>query len=751
MRALRWLEERGLLSRCVLVPRAMLDEEARETQRSRPVSRPATPRDTPRFATVSRRCAACCARALATAPSVASHVVEQLAGLPARAPGYTAFWDESVDAETFALLLTQRQVLADETCDRAVATLFATSRPCGQRLVASTSAASSEEGTMTTRDSPSAYAAQLEALKGLLCRFVEKDEGRTGAITGEAFCDVIRQGLRVDVVVAGGAALLPATKRALAKDTRSSSTRRFLQHPEDDCDCDEGATVVEPSTSCWDQFAARSAASVPHQSSEGWRAFKAVGAAASSRDLSMLPCTEKALQQLLVLFRDAFDQEVAYVDFWAMLHTESSLRKRVPVLSELYSVAVEQLIGIDEDLGQALQAFIVHVDLGRERSKRDEVCDHLATSSRRPSSRGLLGRFASSSSLAAVSGSRPGSGAHRPVSSSSSSRSAGPCAVQGDLTTQRPPLSPLEPRGGGGSRLAAAFSGSLSLDSLRVLRVPDLNPGTANVTRAPTASRAEVARDVKDLARSASTAREKRRAERTKAQRSSAERDLRVSQSQTSLATSKAKRRPVAVPLPQHDLSEDVLGRPATDDEVSTTRTQQSLTRAKSHTTTTTTTEMMMKTSKGLTALYSSDPFFGFRQQPLAQEVGTRANAATTRKRFPKVRPASSVERAAESSAGLSPGSQRLPLSMGWILRWVFFVMRVGETVSVRGSRGRPGACCAGKPAVDLCSSAFERISYRTRIYISAILLEKTSRSWQRNRKHAGTRLAGARRVPCAS
>ncbi|KAH8047646.1 hypothetical protein JL722_12906 [Aureococcus anophagefferens] len=294
--------------------------------------------DALRHLSVSRRAAASCVRQLAPSPSVASTVVEALANVPGLDESPLGHWDEHVDAEAFAELLTTRVVAADERQGQAV-----------------------EAGSRGDKDA--AWPESLKELKRLLLRFVAADPARSGAISGAAFCRAMRVGLKAKGGNDGG----------------------------------------------WGPWTPPS--ELP-------------------RDESLLAENERGLQHLLVFYRDMYDQQVAYIDFWAMLWTEATLHRRLPLLEELYAIAIDQLIGIDDEVGAALRAFVMHVDRKElpkveEKDKREDA---------------------------------PGPG--------------------------RPVLEPVEVKP---SLLALAFPGQLDMGDLD--RVPDLHPGTLTIARPPDAAR----------------------------------------------------------------------------------------------------------------------------------------------------------------------------------------------------------------------------------------------------------------------
>lgn len=72
------------------------------------------------------------------------------------------------------------------------------------------------------------------------------------------------------------------------------------------------------------------------------------------------------LRELMVFYKDAWDQNIAYVDLWAMLYTEFFSLKRhhkLPDLDEIYALAINHCVGIDESMAAALQTFITHVKI----------------------------------------------------------------------------------------------------------------------------------------------------------------------------------------------------------------------------------------------------------------------------------------------------------------------------------------------------------------------------------------------------
>ncbi|KAH8051763.1 hypothetical protein JL722_10596 [Aureococcus anophagefferens] len=249
---------------------------------------------------------------LAPSPSVASTVVEALANVPGLDESPLGHWDEHVDAEAFAELLTTRVVAADEVTRAAQAKLFALERP--DRVLSTAGSGKGKPSKRGSRgDKDAAWPESLKELKRLLLRFVAADPARSGAISGAAFCRAMR---------------------------------------------------------------------------------------------------------------------VAYIDFWAMLWTEATLHRRLPLLEELYAIAIDQLIGIDDEVGAALRAFVMHVDRKElpkveEKDKREDA---------------------------------PGPG--------------------------RPVLEPVEVKP---SLLALAFPGQLDMGDLD--RVPDLHPGTLTIARPPDAAR----------------------------------------------------------------------------------------------------------------------------------------------------------------------------------------------------------------------------------------------------------------------
>ena len=318
--------------------------------------------DALRHLSVSRRAAASCVRQLAPSPSVASTVVEALANVPGLDESPLGHWDEHVDAEAFAELLTTRVVAADEVTRAAQAKLFALERP--DRVLSTAGSGKGKPSKRGSRgDKDAAWSESLKELKRLLLRFVAADPARSGAISGAAFCRAMRVGLKAK----GG---------------------------------DDG----------------------------GWGPW--TPPSELPRDESLLAENERGLQHLLVFYRDMYDQQVAYIDFWAMLWTEATLHRRLPLLEELYAIAIDQLIGIDDEVGAALRAFVMHVDRKElpkveEKDKREDA---------------------------------PGPG--------------------------RPVLEPVEVKP---SLLALAFPGQLDMGDLD--RVPDLHPGTLTIARPPDAAR----------------------------------------------------------------------------------------------------------------------------------------------------------------------------------------------------------------------------------------------------------------------
>ncbi|KAH8047791.1 hypothetical protein JL721_12101 [Aureococcus anophagefferens] len=318
--------------------------------------------DALRHLSVSRRAAASCVRQLAPSPSVASTVVEALANVPGLDESPLGHWDEHVDAEAFAELLTTRVVAADEVTRAAQAKLFALERP--DRVLSTAGSGKGKPSKRGSRgDKDAAWPESLKELKRLLLRFVAADPARSGAISGAAFCRAMRVGLKAKGGNDGG----------------------------------------------WGPWTPPS--ELP-------------------RDESLLAENERGLQHLLVFYRDMYDQQVAYIDFWAMLWTEATLHRRLPLLEELYAIAIDQLIGIDDEVGAALRAFVMHVDRKElpkveEKDKREDA---------------------------------PGPG--------------------------RPVLEPVEVKP---SLLALAFPGQLDMGDLD--RVPDLHPGTLTIARPPDAAR----------------------------------------------------------------------------------------------------------------------------------------------------------------------------------------------------------------------------------------------------------------------
>ncbi|KAH8073732.1 hypothetical protein JL720_10802 [Aureococcus anophagefferens] len=323
---------------------------------------------------------------LAPSPSVASTVVEALANVPGLDESPLGHWDEHVDAEAFAELLTTRVVAADEVTRAAQAKLFALERP--DRVLSTAGSGKGKPSKRGSRgDKDAAWPESLKELKRLLLRFVAADPARSGAIQG-------RTGER--------------HSQLQSLISRPFSTRAI-----------SGAAFCR---------AMRVGLKAKGGDDGGWGPW--TPPSELPRDESLLAENERGLQHLLVFYRDMYDQQVAYIDFWAMLWTEATLHRRLPLLEELYAIAIDQLIGIDDEVGAALRAFVMHVDRKElpkveEKDKREDA---------------------------------PGPG--------------------------RPVLEPVEVKP---SLLALAFPGQLDMGDLD--RVPDLHPGTLTIARPPDAAR----------------------------------------------------------------------------------------------------------------------------------------------------------------------------------------------------------------------------------------------------------------------
>ena len=205
------------------------------------------------YLSASRRACASAARQVCSSPVVASAVVRELASLKGCRASPYGHWDEAVDAEAFALILTSEIVRGDAVAARCASTLFALERE--ERIVAS------RHGPQTSVDDLQ-WSRDLQSLRELLLRFVAKDSSRTGVLSGSEFGDCIRGGTT-------GWAPWPSPT---------------FQNPVDD---------------------------------------------------SLLSDNELALKQIVRTYSDPLDQQVCYLDFWAMLWVDSTLHKRLPQLHAL--------------------------------------------------------------------------------------------------------------------------------------------------------------------------------------------------------------------------------------------------------------------------------------------------------------------------------------------------------------------------------------------------------------------------------
>ncbi|KAJ1459542.1 hypothetical protein M885DRAFT_560310 [Pelagophyceae sp. CCMP2097] len=434
--ALAWLGDRNALA-----PVAISGGEAETLQRSAGTF---VPPGGDHGIGCARRLAAGCARALASTPAVASAVVEALAHFGAledgprrrgggeRRGGDEAFyWDQVVDAEAFAELLADRCVASTELADAAAAYVFGPEAAVGRILTSRGGAAPTRAGTPAQKKRE--WEASLAALQELLRRFVAVDASRSGALPADAFCRVVRAGLDVHARPARSAG-----DGRLSWADRSPSDRSLLSA---DASADSEVEAL------------------------GWSSWRGPGRVPQSA--SLLPASERDLERLVVLFRDEHDHQIAYIDFVAMLHTETVLRRKLPRLGEAYDVAIEQLIGMDDSLAVSLKTYVVHVDVS------DVVAGNSAQHGGAPGAlQGTaLGDATESTAL------RPGfsqlvRGAVSPPSHAPEQTGPGR-AVLGPLAA--------------GSVLAAAAPGLFSMDAVRV---PNLHPGTLRVQKPPRKMRA---------------------------------------------------------------------------------------------------------------------------------------------------------------------------------------------------------------------------------------------------------------------
>ena len=88
----------------------------------------------------------------------------------------------------------------------------------------------------------------------------------------------------------------------------------------------------------------------------GWPAFNKP-TLVNPVDDSLLSADELSLKRVVTAYSDPLDQQVCYLDFWAMLWVYATLHKRLPPLHELYFIASEQMVGIDDDVGQVLRTY----------------------------------------------------------------------------------------------------------------------------------------------------------------------------------------------------------------------------------------------------------------------------------------------------------------------------------------------------------------------------------------------------------
>lgn len=69
-------------------------------------------------------------------------------------------------------------------------------------------------------------------------------------------------------------------------------------------------------------------------------------------------------RNVATVFRDACDHQIVYVDLWAMLYTEVFVLRRtaIPALCDVYALALNQCVGIEDSLARCVQAYIAYVD-----------------------------------------------------------------------------------------------------------------------------------------------------------------------------------------------------------------------------------------------------------------------------------------------------------------------------------------------------------------------------------------------------
>ena len=115
------------------------------------------------YLSASRRACASAARQVCSSPVVASAVVRELASLRGLRASPYGHWDEPVDAEAFALILTSEIVRGDSVAARCASTLFALERE--ERIVASRHGPQSKPDDLQ-------WSRDLQSLKGLLLSLI---------------------------------------------------------------------------------------------------------------------------------------------------------------------------------------------------------------------------------------------------------------------------------------------------------------------------------------------------------------------------------------------------------------------------------------------------------------------------------------------------------------------------------------------------------------------------------------------------